>query len=230
MKNLNVILKDISLFSSLDMSSIERLSQAVKPVSLKQGEILFFKGDEGNCMYIVRSGTIKIVLPSVAGEEIIVSLLHENDFFGVMPMLDGEQRSADAVAVTPVEAFVLGRNDFLSILQSDINALKTILFDLSQMIRKTDDLLEDVCFSPIAIRLAKKLIELSETTGTVEGNTARIDIALTQKEIGDMVGATRESINKELKVLREDKLIELSENKIRILDIERMNLRVEQMG
>ena len=229
MKNLKDILRDISLFSSLDDSSIDKLSQAVRPVSLKQGEILFFKGDEGNCMYIIREGTIKIVLPSVAGEEIIVTLLRENDFFGVMPMLDGEERSADAVAVTHAEVFVLGRIDFLAILQSDINALKTILYDLSQMIRKTDDLLGDLCFSPISIRLTKKLLELAETSGHIEGNTAYIDISLTQKEIGDMVGATRESVNKELKILREDKLIEMNSNKISIIDVGRMNLKALQL-
>lgn len=225
MKNINEILKEIQLFSSLDETSIEKLSQAVKPVELKQGETLFFKGDEGNCMYIIRKGTIKIVLPSIAGEEIIVTLLHEDDFFGVMPMLDGEERSADAVAVTPATVFSLGRSDFLSILQSDLNALKMILYDLSQMIRRTDDLLGDLCFSPISVRLAKKLLELAESSGHMDGNRAVIDIILTQKEIGDMVGATRESINKELKNMREEKLIEIISNKISIINLEKMNLR-----
>lgn len=228
MKNLTDILKKISLFSSLESHAIEKLSQSLRPVSLKQGETLFLKGDEGDCMYIVRRGTIKIVLPSIAGEEIIVALLKKNDFFGVMAMLDGESRSADAVAVTNSEVFLLGRNDFLSILQSDINALKTILFDLSQMIRKTDDFLGDVCFSPISIRLAKKLLELAETSGRVEGNTAYIDIALTQKELGDLVGATRESVNKALKVLRNDDLISIDSNKISITDVETLQIKAQQ--
>ncbi len=228
MENLLEILNKISLFSSLEASAIEKLSQSVRPRSLKQGETLFMKGDEGDCMYIVRKGTIKIVLPSVAGEEIIVALLSEDDFFGVMAMLDGELRSADAVAVVNSEVFFLGRNDFLSILQSDINALKTILFDLSQMIRKTDDFLGDVCFSPISIRLAKKLLELAETSGRIEGNTAFIDIALTQKELGDLVGATRESVNKALKVLRNDDLISIDSNKISIIDVETLQGKAQQ--
>lgn len=228
MKNLTDILRNIPLLSSLDRVALEKLSQAVRPVSLKPGEVLFMKGAEGNCLYIVRQGTIKIVLPSVVGEEIIVALLKKNDFFGAMAMLDGEPRSADAVAVTPADVFVLGRNDFLSILQSDINALKTILFDLSQMIRRTDDFLGDVCFAPISIRLAKKLMDLAETSGHMEGDKAYIDIVLTQKELGDMVGATRESINKELKFLRKDNLIEINSNKITIIDIANMNMRTLQ--
>lgn len=228
MENLTELLTKIPLFSSLDLPAIEKLGQSMRLLSLKQGETLFMKGDEGDCMYIVRKGTIKIVLPSVAGEEIIVALLKENDFFGVMAMLDGESRSADAVAVTASDVFVLGRNDFLSILQADVNALKTILFDLSQMIRKTDDLLGDVCFSPISIRLAKKLLELAELSGRIEGDTACIDIALTQKELGDLVGATRESVNKALKALRNENLITTEANKIRITDVETLQLRAQQ--
>lgn len=229
MNDLKDVFKNIPLFSSLEPATIEKLAQTVRPKSLKSGEVLFFKGDEAAAMYIIRQGNIKIVLPSAVGEEIIVALLKDNDFFGVMAMLDGMPRSADAVAVTACEIFVLGRSDFLSILQSDITALKTILCDLSRMIRKTDDLLGDVCFFNISIRLAKKLIDLSESTGIAGNDGILLDINLTQKELGDMVGATRESVNKELKNLREEGLIDIQDNRIRILDKERLELRAEEI-
>lgn len=229
MNVLHDVFKNIPLFSSLEPAALDKLSQAVRPRSLKAGEVLFFKGDEGDAMYIIRQGNIKIVLPSAVGEEIIVALLKESEFFGVMAMLDGMPRSADAVAVTACEIFVLGRSDFLSILQSDITALKTILCDLSKMIRKTDDLLGDVCFFNISIRLAKKLIDLSETTGKEEGDGVLLDISLTQKELGDMVGATRESVNKELKNLREEGIIDVQGNRITILDMEGLAMRAEEV-
>ena len=226
MEDLKTLLRQIPLFASLEASSIERLNRAVRPKSLKPDEILFLKGDDGEAMYIVRDGAIKIVLPSETGEEFIVALLKKNDFFGVMAMLDGETRSADAVALGPSEIFVLGRNDFLSILQSDMNALKTILCDLSRMIRKTDDLLGDVCFFTISTRLTKKLLELAETIGVKEGKAVILDIDLTQKELGDTVGATRESVNKELRVMREQGLIDLEGSRIRILDVNGLKERV----
>ncbi len=226
MEDLKSVLRQIPLFASLEASAIDRLSRAVRPKALKSDEILFLKGDEGEAMYIVRDGAIKIVLPSETGEEFIVALLKKNDFFGVMAMLDGETRSADAVAMGPSEIFVLGRNDFLSILQSDMNALKTILCDLSRMIRKTDDLLGDVCFFTISTRLSKKLIELAETIGIREGKGVVLDIDLTQKELGDMVGATRESVNKELRVMREQGLIDLEGSRIRIVDVEGLRDRL----
>lgn len=229
MNDLKPVFKQIPLFSSLQPEALDKLCQAVRPRSLKSGEVLFFKGDDGDAMYIIRRGTIKIVLPSVVGEEIIVALLKENDFFGAMAMLDGMPRSADAVAITASDIFVLGRSDFLSILQSDLNALKTILCDLSGMIRKTDDLLGDVCFFNISVRLAKKLLDLSETTGKKEKEGVVLDISLTQKELGDMVGATRESVNKELKNLREEGLIDIEGNRIRILDMEGLAQRTQDV-
>ncbi|MBU1168421.1 MAG: Crp/Fnr family transcriptional regulator [Proteobacteria bacterium] len=229
MNDLERVFRQIPLFSSLPPDVLGKLSQAVRPRSLKSGEVLFFKGDDGEAMYIIRKGTIKIVLPSSVGEEIIVALLKENDFFGAMAMLDGMPRSADAVSITSSDILVLGRSDFLSILQSDINALKTILCDLSRMIRKTDDLLGDVCFFNISVRLAKKLLELSETTGKKEQDSIVLDISLTQKELGDMVGATRESVNKELKNLREEGLIDIEGSRIRILDMEGLSLRTEDI-
>lgn len=219
MDNLKNILKQIPLFSSLAPEAIDRLSRSVRVKSLKPDEILFMKGDEGSAMYIVRDGAVKIVLSSESGEEIIVTLLKRNDYFGVMAMLDGEPRSADAVSMGHSEVFTLGRSDFLSILQSDMNALKTILCDLSRMIRKTDDLLGDVCFFNISVRLCKKLAELAETVGVPEGKGIVLDIDLTQKELGDMVGATRESVNKELRVLREQGLIDMEGSRIKIMDL-----------
>jgi CRP-like cAMP-binding protein len=227
MEDLKNVLRQIPLFASLEPSAIDKLSRAVRPKTLKAAEILFLKGDDAEAMYIVREGAIKIVLPSETGEEIIVALIKRNEFFGVMAMLDGQPRSADAVAINPSEIFVLGRNEFLNILQTDMNALKTILCDLSRMIRKTDDLLGDVCFFNISVRLSKKLLELAETTGVSEGKSILLDIALTQKELGDMVGATRESVNKELKVLREQGLIDLEGNRIRIIDLGGLRDRVE---
>jgi CRP/FNR family transcriptional regulator, cyclic AMP receptor protein len=229
MNDLKQVFKQIPLFSSLEPEALEKLSNAVRPRNLKAGDVLFFKGDDGDAMYIIRQGKIKIVLPSAVGEEIIVTLLKDNDFFGAMAMLDGMPRSADAVAITECDIFVLGRGEFLSILQSDINALKTILCDLSQMIRKTDDLLGDVCFFNISVRLAKKLMDLSETTGVKDEDTVILDITLTQKELGDMVGATRESVNKELKNLRSDGLIDIEGNRIRILDMEGLSLRAQEL-
>ena len=121
------LIKQIPLFRTLDDSDLDDLAAATRLMSLKSGQPLFHKGDEGTALYIVRSGTIKIVLPSRIGDEIIVSILTDGEFFGEMALLDGEPRSADAIAIDASQVIVLRRNDFLVFLQSNRNAIESIL-------------------------------------------------------------------------------------------------------
>ncbi len=215
------------MFQSLSDEDIERLAASLRYRPLKKGETLFRKGDEGNSLYIVRSGSIRIVLPSESGEEVSPAILSEGDFFGEMALLDGMSRSADAVALEASEVFALNRRDFLSFLLNNENAIQSIFSFLSMRLRKTDDLLEDVCFFNISTRLARRLVELAANYGRQkEGeDIIRIDLRLTQKDLASMVGVTRESINKEMKVLRERNLISTRENMIQILNLTRLKRR-----
>lgn len=216
------LIRQIPIFESLEESDLSSLAASTRLLSLKPGQTLFHKGDEGTALYIVRRGTIKIVLPSRIGDEIIVTILPEGEFFGEMSLLDGEPRSADAIAIDASEVMVLRRNDFLHFLQSNINAIKSILSLLSKRLRSTDEMLEDTCFLSISIRLAKKLVELALSHGRKDDMGIHIDLSLTQKELGDMIGATRESINKELRALKEKKVITMKDNHIQILDLQKL--------
>ena len=220
-------LRGVDLFHSLNTEDEERLARVVKRRSLKKGEALSRKGDEGNSLYIVKSGRIKIVLPSDAGDEVSPAILSEGDFFGEMALLDGMPRSADAIALEPTELFALNRSDFFSFLLNNEKAIQSIFSNLSMRLRRTDDLLEDVCFLTISTRLAKILVELAEVhgrQGEVKG-IIQIDLRLTQRDLASMVGVTRESINKELRVLREKGLIGTEGNAIQILDMIRLKRR-----
>jgi len=219
------LLNKIPLFNSLSDSDLESLSESVRLQSLKKGQTLFRKGDEGSSLYIIKQGTIKIVLPSRLGDEVIVTIFSEGDFFGEMALFDGKPRSADALAMELTKIYMLSRNDFLLFLQSNINAMKSILSQLTTRLRDTDDFLEGACFLSVSARLAKKLLDLAESYGQKDGDSIYIDLNLTQKELGDMIGSTRESINKELKILRDKSLITMQENKIQIIDMARLKRR-----
>jgi len=214
----NELLKQIPLFNSLMDASLNTLAASLRLQTVRQGQVIFHKGDEGTALYIIKSGAVKIVLSSRLGAEIIASIHSEGDFFGEMALLDGEPRYADAIAVKPSEMLVLRQNDFFSFIQSDINAARSILYSLTRRLRKTHDLLRDICWLTISQRLAKLILELGNIYGLKEEKGIFIDLALTQKELGDMVGATRESINKELKTLRTKGIIEMASNRIKICD------------
>jgi len=221
------LLKEISLFQSLSADDRTRLATSLRRRSLKKGEVLFRKGDEGNSLYIVSSGSVKIVLPSETGDEVSPALLSKGDFFGEMALLDDMPRSADAVALEQTELFALNRTDFIAFLTNNEQAIKAIFANLSIRLRRTDDLLEDVCFLNISTRLARRLVQLAEGYGTDgdNGSYIQIDLRLTQKDLASMVGVTRESINKELKILREKGLVSTVGNAIQILNMERLKRR-----
>ena len=220
------ILKNVPLLQFLSDADLAQLSLSLRVQRLRNKHALFRKGDEGTALYIIRKGKVKIVLPSKVGEEVILTIFSEGDFLGEMSLLDEKPRSADAVAMEESEVYVLNRTDFLSFLQENENAIKCILSCLSERLRKTDDLLEDASFLSVSARLAKKLVELGREFGVKEKDVVRIGLRLTQQDMADLVGTTRESINKELRVLREKGLVSMESGYIRLLDLERLNRRV----
>ncbi len=223
----DTFLRGVDLFQSLSLSDSEQLAASLKHRSLKKGEALFRKGDEGTSLYIVKSGSVKIVLPSALGDEVAPAILSKGDFFGEMALLDGMPRSADVIALEPSELLALNQKDFLAFLKGNEAAIQSILAYLSMRLRKTDDLLENAHFLNISTRFARRLVELSEKYGYQKeaGMPVQIDLHLTQRDLASIVGATRESINKELKTLREKGLVNSEGNILQILDLERLKRR-----
>jgi len=220
------ILRQVPLLQFMTDGDLEQLSSSLRVQRLRKKHALFRKGDEGTALYIIRKGKVKIVLPSKVGEEVILTIFTEGDFLGEMSLLDEKPRSADAVAMEESEVYVLNRTDFLSFLQENQNAIKCILSCLSERLRKTDDLLEDASFLSVSARLAKKLLELGREFGVKENNVVRIGLRLTQQDMADLIGTTRESVNKELRVLREKGLLSMESGYLRLLDVERLRRRV----
>jgi len=217
------LLSKVPIFNSLNEQKLHKLAALAYKFSVKQGQIIFNKGDEGTALYVLGSGAVKLVFPSQLGTEIIISIFSEGDFFGEMALLDREPRDANAVAIKDSELITLRRTDFLSFLQSDIVTVRSILSAVTNRLRKTQRFAEDVCFLSISERLTKLILKLGKIYGRWEGETLVIDLFLTQKELGDMIGATRESINKELKVLRKKGLIAYVGNHIKICDWSQLN-------
>ena len=222
----HIILKKVPLLQSLSDTNLEALSLSLRSQRLRKKQALFRKGDEGTALYIIMKGRIKIVLPSKVGEEVILTIFSEGDFLGEMSLLDEKPRSADAVAMEVSEVYVLNRTDFLSFLQKNGDAIKCVLSCLSERLRKTDDLLEDASFLTVSARVAKKLIELGREFGVKDKDVVRIGLRLTQQDMADLVGTTRESINKELRILRERGLVSTEGDYIQLLDLERLKRRI----
>lgn len=225
MTNPEILLRQVPLFRSLRAEDTGRLAALLRRQTLPRGEALCRKGEEGNTLYMIIAGKIKIVRHSINGDEVILAVLSAGDFCGEMALLDGLPRSADAIAVEETSLYVLTRADFFSCVASNERAVKTILSTLSKRLRKADDFLEDIFFLNVSSRLVKKLLEMvGSNVSQEEGGIIRLNI--TQTTIAGMIGASRESVNKELRNLREQGLIEIAEKKIMILDVNKLRMKL----
>jgi CRP-like cAMP-binding protein len=214
------LLKQIPLFGTFQPADHEQLAVLLRRRNLKKGDVLFRKGDEGTALYIIINGRMKITVPSKLGDEITLAILNRGDFFGEMALLDSLPRSADATAVEETLLYVLNRSDFLSFLIHNENAVRSILYALSSRLRKTDDFLTEVCFLNISARLARRLLEMSESLIRENNPGSSMELKLTQKDLASLLGTTRETINRELKILRNRGIVSTSRNLITIHNLE----------
>jgi len=213
------IIKKIPLFASLAEIDQQRLTSLLRRNSLRKGEVLFRQGDEGTALYIILQGRIKISV-SRRADTVTLAILGEGEFLGEMALLDDLPRSADAIALEDSQLYALNRKDFLAFLKGSDNAVRAVLSSLSMRLRRTDKLLAEMCFLNLSARLLNKLVELAESiTGGREESPA-LTLKISQQELGDILGVSRESINKELKVLRDKGYISTSRNSIIIHDLD----------
>jgi CRP-like cAMP-binding protein len=217
------VLSQIPLFASLESEDRTSLAKRILRQSFPKGSTLFRRGEPGNALYIIIRGQIRIFASTRQGNEITLALLGPGEFFGEMALLDGEPRSANAEATEETELHFLDRDNFFFFLMHKESALRAILCALSRRLRRTDDLLTEAYFLQISHRLARKLAELHEMA--LRGEDTSHPLRVTQKELAGMIGATRESVNKELNVLKKRGLVQTSRNRITILDLARLKRR-----
>jgi CRP/FNR family cyclic AMP-dependent transcriptional regulator len=219
------ILRTIPLFESLSEENIEKLADLLRRMTIRAGEILFREGDEGMTLYIIHHGRIKISMSKML-DKLTLAILGPGEFLGEMALLDGEPRSADAVALEETQLYALNRKDFLAFLMNNDNAIHNILMALSMRLRKTDNLLAEMCFLSLSARLAKKLVEMASDPNNRQPGESDYCLQMSQQELANILGVSRESINKELKTLRSREILSTSRKSIRINDIDSLKRRM----
>jgi CRP/FNR family transcriptional regulator, cyclic AMP receptor protein len=209
------VLREHPIFCDLEPDAIDQLCRYAKHTSLKRGATIFSKGDPGNSLFAVISGTVKISISSPEGRNAILNLVGAGELFGEMAVLDGQVRSADATANTNCELYVIDRRDFLPFVRSQpVLAMKFIEL-LCGRLRRTSEQVEQVILQDLPGRLASALLGLTEKRTL---DPASWTIAITQQEISEMVGMTRESINKQLRAWAARGWVRLEHGAIVVLD------------
>lgn len=189
-------LAEVPLFEDLSEAEIAILSQRVRQRRYKEGDTIFHRNDPGVALYVIISGKVKIHNETNDGTDCIIAILSEGDFFGELAVIDGEERSADATTIEPTELLMLTRDDLHDILQRYPRISLRLLETLAGRIRRTTEAYLAYSTLDVNGRLALQLLRLSEQHGVVTPNGIRIDLRLTQTDLGALVGASRESVNK----------------------------------
>src|SRR5262245_36556936 len=185
------------IFGALGPDLLNQLTAYAIPRSVKRGTMIIERGDTGTALFAICSGTVKISTPSADGKGAVFNLISEGAIFGEIAVLDGLPRSADATALTDCEMMVIERRALITLIRERGEVAVKLIEVLCRRLRHTTGQLEDVMFLDLPGRLAKALLQAAANGGSSPG--AR-KIALTQRNLSEMIGVSRESTNKQLRV------------------------------
>ena len=225
MENIDLLAK-VPLFASLKDDHLSDLASKMNTRNYRRGDAIFHKDDPGSTLYILKSGQVKIATDSPEGEEVILAILGDGDFFGELSLLDGKPRSASATAMDTTIALTLDRSSLMEIISRYPILAGDILAALSERLRHTDLLLEDAVFLDLPSRLAKKLLQLAEKHGLQTEKGVEIDLRLTQQDLANAVGASRVAVNKLLGSFQDKGLIDIDKHHIIIINPDNLQDRI----
>lgn len=198
------------LFRELGPEIHDRLGSYAKLKAVKRGTTIFSKGDAGTSLFAVCSGIVQVIALYTNGRNAVFNLIREGEIFGEVALLDGGPRTADAIAFTDCNLMVIERRDFLSLLRTHPDVAIKLLAVLCSRLRRTTEQVEDLMFLDLRSRLVKTLLRLSQmgTNG---------EIAISQDDLSQIVGMSREMINKQLQVWVKERQIKLARRRITVL-------------
>jgi CRP/FNR family transcriptional regulator, cyclic AMP receptor protein len=218
------VLRKHPMFSDLEPAALDQLCRYAKHSMLKRGTTIVSRGDPGNNLIAVISGTLKISVSSADGRSAILNLIGPGEIVGEVAVLDGFARTADVIANTNCEIFVIDRRDFLPFVRSQPALAMKLIELLCTKLRWTSFQVEEVILQNLPGRLASALLRLTEKHKLEPGGRT---IAITQQEISEMVGMTRESINKQLRVWAGRNWVRLEHGAIVVLNAEPLRALTE---
>jgi len=195
--------------------------------------VIVSQGSGGRDMYIIASGSLKVSVLSDQGKEISFAVLRKDDYFGELSLIDGRVRSATVTAMEDSELLVMGYSEYQRLLQeyphTATQFLTRMLSTLANRLRETDEIYQDSVFLDVSARLAKFLLSTSIADNGSGSGQRLIDIRLSQYELGTLINASRESVNKQLRDWESQGIVRIHKGKITLLNPDRLQREVERM-
>jgi CRP-like cAMP-binding protein len=212
------ILGQCGLFRRLSVGERDALLARARVQKYAAHETIFLMGSPGDSMVAVLRGTIRISMPSPDGKEIVLAILGPGEICGEIALLDGKERTADARAATECTVVVLERRDVLAFFAQYPEAWARLIEVLCERLRTADQQMAEFALLPVPVRLAKALLRLATSDRPMVDGAAATHVHLTQRELGNVIGATRESVNKYLRAWQRKGCLRLGDRLIVITD------------
>lgn len=213
-------LKNSRLFKGFSPNVIEAIAPMLQTCEFSADNLICLKGDESDCLYIIRKGEVEISVSSSDGKIIILGTLSDGDVFGEIGLLDGGTRTASVAAKTDTSLYRLCRKDFDTLATLfGVEELKALTSYICLLFRRATNSLEETAFMDADVRIVRKLHELYQSSDDKSNNHFKLSIS--QEGLGRMVGLSREASNKALSHLEDKGLIERQYKAIFIPDIKR---------
>ena len=219
------VLRKAPLFTNLDDEVFAILTSELTEVELSRGASAFHEGDQGDQLYVIMSGKIKLGRTASDGRENLVAVLGPGEIFGEMALFNPAPRSATATAVSATRLAGLRHENLRRAIASSPDVSLQLLQALAQRLSKTNESLADLVFSDVPGRVAKALLDLADRFGRPAADGLLVAHDLTQEELAQLVGASRETVNKALAEFVHRGWIRLENRAVVVLDLQRLRQR-----
>ena len=224
-KDDDLTIRQAPLFSALDDEAAISLRESMVPLKLSKGQILFKEGQEGDRLYVVVQGKIKLGTASGDGRENLLSILGPGEMFGELSLFDPEPRTSTATAVTDARLVSLAHEAVIGLVTTHPQTSLELLRRLAQRLRKSNEILADLVFADVPGRVAKAIMDLGERFGSQKEDGLHVNHDLTQEELAQLVGASRETVNKALADFAARGWVKLEPRAVLVTDVERLTKR-----
>jgi len=204
-------------FGGLPLDALETLVQRAHVRNFAKGDTIYRRGESGGSLMIVMSGRIKIANRTLDGREVVLNFLGPGDLNGEIAVLDGKERTADAIALEETKVLLLYARDVLPVLTASPQAMLEIAQMLCEKLRAVSAIVEDSTLE-MRSRAARGLLRLAQQHGRVTKEGIRIDLALSQQDLGNYLNVSRANVSRQLGRLKDTSVIRLDGDYILIVD------------
>ena len=219
------VVRRAPLFAALDDEAARALLSSMTRVELRRGDVLFTEGEAGDRLYVITSGKIKLGRSSLDGRENLLAVLGPGEMFGELSLFDPGPRTATATAVSDALLVGLGHDNLQEWLSGRPDVARQLLGALARRLRRTNEALADLVFSDVPGRVAKALLDLAARFGRQIDSGVLVAHELTQEELAQLVGASRETVNKALADFASRGWLRLEPRSVVLMDVDRLARR-----